>query len=138
MRSRTAYLTAIWITLMKSAQKNATRKRATDLDIAIGARVRAARKRAGLSQADIAGKLEITLQQFQKYEKGINRISAASLFQIADFFELSVLDFYFDIPVLPSSASELSESEAMLLAAFRRADFELQDAVRTLIFAAVT
>lgn len=40
----------------------------------IGARLRRARKEAGLSQQTIATRLGISFQQVQKYERGINRI----------------------------------------------------------------
>lgn len=49
----------------------------------IGTRLRAARLAAGLSQETVAAALGITFQQWQKYEKGTNRISAAQLVRAA-------------------------------------------------------
>jgi transcriptional regulator with XRE-family HTH domain len=51
----------------------------------IGARVRAARLVAGLSQEALADHLGITFQQVQKYEKGTNRVSVSRLVEIAAF-----------------------------------------------------
>jgi len=56
------------------------------LDAIIGARLREIRKREGLSQKEIADTLEISFQQFLRYEQGTNRVSAASLHQIANLF----------------------------------------------------
>ena len=52
-------------------------------DIYVGERVRIARNMAGLSQIALANRLDITFQQLQKYEKGVNRISASRLHMIA-------------------------------------------------------
>ena len=55
----------------------------TDLICAIGARLRAARVVAGLSQEKLANAIGVSFQQLQKYEKGGNRISAAQLVRVA-------------------------------------------------------
>ena len=49
------------------------------LELAIGARLRARRRQLGLSQTDLAGKLGVSFQQVQKYERGSNRIAASTL-----------------------------------------------------------
>jgi len=40
------------------------------LDVMVGARIRIFRTHRGLSQSDLAGKIGVTFQQVQKYEKG--------------------------------------------------------------------
>jgi transcriptional regulator with XRE-family HTH domain len=65
-----------------------------EIDAHIGARLRAARLRSGLSQENLAGRLGITFQQIQKYEKGTNRISASRLLQIATVLNMPVADFF--------------------------------------------
>jgi transcriptional regulator with XRE-family HTH domain len=68
------------------------------VDVCIGRRVRARRKELGLSLQQLAAKLEVRFQQVQKYEAGLNRISAGTLFQIAAALETRV-DYYFqDLP----------------------------------------
>jgi transcriptional regulator with XRE-family HTH domain len=69
-------------------------KAATDLDRRIGQRIRDRRRQAGLSQEALAGKLNLTFQQVQKYEKGGNRIPASRLATIATILGGTVLDFY--------------------------------------------
>ncbi|MFK0299559.1 helix-turn-helix domain-containing protein [Brevundimonas sp. NPDC090276] len=54
------------------------------IDIQVGARVRAHREAAGLSQHELSRLIDISFQQIQKYERGQNRISASRLLQIAE------------------------------------------------------
>ena len=49
-----------------------------------------------MSQTDLARALKITFQQVQKYEKGMNRVSASRLQQTADVFGLPVSAFFGD------------------------------------------
>ena len=57
---------------------------ATDpVDIAIGARIRTRREELRITQAQLAAGAGVTFQQIQKYERGVNRVSAARLLQIA-------------------------------------------------------
>ena len=55
----------------------------SDDDLAIAWRIRQFRYKRGLSQTDVAAGLGVSFQQFQKYEQGRNRISAARLVAIA-------------------------------------------------------
>lgn len=69
-------------------------KLTTEADVRIGARVRAAREAARLSQGDLARPLGITWQQIAKYENASNRISASRLQEIANRLGVTVFDFY--------------------------------------------
>ncbi len=53
--------------------------RTAQLELAIGARMRTRRRQLGLSQSDLAGRLGVTFQQVQKYERGANRVAASTL-----------------------------------------------------------
>ena len=64
--------------IMKS--KNANK----NLDVYIGNRVKFRRTMLGISQDKLGTSLGITFQQIQKYEKGVNRISASTLYSIAN------------------------------------------------------
>jgi transcriptional regulator with XRE-family HTH domain len=55
----------------------------TDVDIAIGALMRARREQLGVPQRHVAEEVGISFQQLQKYESGDNRVSAAMLTKIA-------------------------------------------------------
>ncbi len=52
-------------------------RRAADFDVAIGARLQAARIASSKTQSDIGNLLGVTFQQVQKYEKGVNRLPGA-------------------------------------------------------------
>lgn len=53
------------------------------IDLEVGARVRARRKAIGVSQIALAKGIGLTFQQIQRYERGINRVSASILVRIA-------------------------------------------------------
>ena len=55
----------------------------TDVDRYVGSRIRERRVMLGLSQQQMAQLIGVTYQQAHKYERGINRISAGRLFEIA-------------------------------------------------------
>jgi transcriptional regulator with XRE-family HTH domain len=65
---------------------------ATDIDVVIGARIRAVRLDRGLSQSDVADAIGITFQQLQKYETGKNRIAAATLVQISEAVDVALTE----------------------------------------------
>lgn len=64
------------------------------VDIHVGSRVRMRRMLVGMSQDALGGKLGLTFQQVQKYEKGSNRIGASRLYQIAQTLNVPVDYFY--------------------------------------------
>lgn len=67
---------------------------ANAVDKKLGQRVRARRLEIGMSQERLAELLGITFQQVQKYEKGVNRIAASRLFDIAGALQQPVARFY--------------------------------------------
>lgn len=65
------------------------------IDVHVGSRVRLRRSVLGLSQENIAEALGLTFQQVQKYERGMNRISASRLYQLGQLLDVSI-NFFFD------------------------------------------
>jgi transcriptional regulator with XRE-family HTH domain len=63
---------------------------ASSVDREIGARVRARRLETGTSQTSLADAIGVTFQQVQKYEGGVNRVSASTLMEIARALGVSV------------------------------------------------
>jgi len=59
-------------------------------ELELGQRLKVARKLAGMSQAELAGPIEITFQQIQKYENGTNRISALRLAKMANILDVDI------------------------------------------------
>ena len=57
----------------------------------------------GMSQEKLGEACGITFQQIQKYEKGMNRMGASRLHQIARFLQVPVEFFYEGAPSGPDS-----------------------------------
>ena len=51
-----------------------------------------------MTQTDLANTLGMSFQQVQKYENGVNRISASRLFELSLLFDLPVEYFFEDMP----------------------------------------
>ena len=63
-------------------------------DVELGRRIRLRRVEIQISQSELAGKLGVSFQQVQKYEKGVNRVGAARLQQIATALDVPMTFFY--------------------------------------------
>ena len=60
----------------------------------VGARVRERRIMLGLTQQQLADLIGVTYQQAHKYERGINRVSAGRLYEIAQVLSVPVGYFF--------------------------------------------
>ena len=69
--------------------------REVDVDGYVGGRIRERRVMLGLSQQQMAKLIGVTYQQAHKYERGINRISAGRLYEIARVLRVPV-SYFFD------------------------------------------
>lgn len=79
------------------------------VDLHVGARIRLRRKMLGYSQHRLAEDLGLTFQQVQKYERGLNRVSASKLYDISRSLQTSVAYFF---EGLADHTSEASDHEA--------------------------
>jgi transcriptional regulator with XRE-family HTH domain len=79
---------------MKKLKKPGGPRSATAIDAYIGARMRERRNALRLTQAGLGEKLGITFQQIQKYEGGVNRVSAARLFDICEALDVSLASMF--------------------------------------------
>jgi len=73
-------------------------RRPNPIDVHVGSRVRFRRMLLGMSQEKLGERLGLTFQQVQKYEKGINRIGASRLFDLAQVLGVPVQFFYEEVP----------------------------------------
>ncbi|WP_224825830.1 helix-turn-helix domain-containing protein [Cognatishimia sp. MH4019] len=64
------------------------------VDVHVGKRVRHRRWLVGMTQQQLAEKVGIKFQQIQKYETGMNRVSASRLWDIADAMDVPVSFFF--------------------------------------------
>lgn len=70
------------------------RSRAQDVDRHVGARMRERRIMLGLTQQQMAELIGVTYQQAHKYEKGINRVAAGRLYNIAQALGVEINYFF--------------------------------------------
>ncbi|MDO5620402.1 MAG: helix-turn-helix transcriptional regulator [Paracoccus sp. (in: a-proteobacteria)] len=106
------------------------------VDIHVGKRIRHRRWLIGMTQQQLADKVGIKFQQIQKYETGMNRVSASRLWDIAHAMDVSV-SFFFDgleDGTVPQPAAEhdiLGDKEALQLV---RAYYAMPESQRRQIF----
>jgi transcriptional regulator with XRE-family HTH domain len=68
------------------------------VDVHLGRRVRALRKLAKQPLCTLAERVGVAYQQLQKYETGVNRMSASTLYEIANALQVRVEDLYSGLP----------------------------------------
>ena len=90
------------------------KKQANPIDVQVGNRVRIRRMLIGMSQEKLCDLLGLTFQQVQKYEKGVNRIGAGRLFEMARILNVPVDFFYEGVNSAPLQAGE-SENGASVM-----------------------
>lgn len=64
------------------------------VDAHVGKRIRHRRWMIGMTQQQLADKVGIKFQQIQKYETGMNRVSASRLWDIADALGVTIAFFF--------------------------------------------
>lgn len=95
-------------------EANPVTSRATDTDRHVGTRIRERRIMLGLSQQQMADMIGVTYQQAHKYERGINRISAGRLYEIAQVLRVPV-EYFFETLSSPDGRGPLDERQRMCL-----------------------
>lgn len=78
-------------------RKKMLQRSAGKADQDLGQRIRLRRVEMKVSQSELGERLGVSFQQVQKYEKGVNRVGAARLQQIAEALDVPVTFFYDDI-----------------------------------------
>ena len=86
-------------------------RRANPIDIHVGSRVRFRRMLLGMSQEKLGEKLGLTFQQVQKYEKGINRIGASRLYDLAQVLGVPVQFFYEEAPISAEARGDAQDGQ---------------------------
>jgi transcriptional regulator with XRE-family HTH domain len=99
-----------------------SRRGVTAGDKLLGVKIRARRVEAKMSQEELGSALGVSFQQVQKYEKGVNRVGAVRLQEIAKALgeELSYFTVA-DAPATSNLISMLSDNTSQrLLRAFHK------------------
>jgi transcriptional regulator with XRE-family HTH domain len=105
------------------------------VDAHVGKRVRHRRWMVGMTQQQLADRVGIKFQQIQKYETGMNRVSASRLWDIAEALTVPV-SFFFeglneDGTVIAKGGDMLADKEAMDLV---RSYYAIPEAQRRRLF----
>ncbi len=79
------------------------------VDVHVGKRVRHRRWMVGMTQQQLAEKVGIKFQQIQKYETGMNRVSASRLWDIAENLSVPVSFFFEGLAEAGSLAASTSD-----------------------------
>ncbi len=106
----------------------------SDVERAVGLKVRQFRQAKGWTQENLAKELGITYQQVCKYESGLNRLSIGMLIKVAAVFNLSVLAF---LDGDTRDVSPRNRSALTLLTSFNAMTAERQNILLTIAKALV-
>jgi transcriptional regulator with XRE-family HTH domain len=106
-----------------------------NVDVHVGKRIRHRRWMIGMTQQQLAEKVGIKFQQIQKYETGMNRVSASRLWDIARAVDVPVSFFFEGLEDAhgrePVEGDILADKEALQLV---RAYYAMPEAQRRQIF----
>jgi transcriptional regulator with XRE-family HTH domain len=100
--------------LGETASDDRQSHRANAADHHVGSRIRERRVMMGLSQQQLAKMIGVTYQQAHKYERGLNRISAGRLFEIAQVLGVPV-SWFFEGLADGTEMQEMSHRQRMCL-----------------------
>jgi transcriptional regulator with XRE-family HTH domain len=106
------------------------------VDAHVGKRVRHRRWMVGMTQQQLADKVGIKFQQIQKYETGMNRVSASRLWDIADALGVTISFFFEGLDDAREGASNaqtdmMADKEALELV---RSYYAIPEAQRRRLF----
>ncbi|KGJ18494.1 helix-turn-helix domain-containing protein [Paracoccus sanguinis] len=102
------------------------------VDVHVGQRIRHRRWTIGMTQQQLADSVGIKFQQIQKYETGMNRVSASRLWDIAKAMDVPVAFFFEGLDgASPAEFDLISDKEALQLI---RAYYSIPEAQRRQIF----
>lgn len=99
---------------VEAPQEGRSSARASAADRHVGARIRERRVMLGLSQQQLAQMIGVTYQQAHKYERGLNRISAGRLYEIAQVLSVPV-SWFFEGLAAEGATAEMTPRQRMCL-----------------------
>ncbi len=91
---------------MSAQPSKLTKEEVREIDRHVGSRLRYRRIMMDYSQTYLADQVGLSFQQFQKYEKGTNRISASKLHEFAKLLDVPVSFFFDDMPTDMKAAAQ--------------------------------
>ena len=76
----------------------------------LGSKLKMRRLALGLTQTKVAKAINVTFQQIQKYEKGINGVSSLRLLQLSSYLKVPINYFFDNYNEYPANLNKQSES----------------------------
>jgi transcriptional regulator with XRE-family HTH domain len=76
------------------------------IDVHVGAVIRQRRHELGQTQTGLAEALEVSFQQVQKYERGANRVSASTLYRLAQAQGVRADHYFRGLPTVPDAGPD--------------------------------
>ena len=110
------------ITVTRSKEPDPTDKH-------VGARIRMRRMMLGISQTNLADAVDLTFQQVQKYEKGVNRVSASRMQQFAKILSVPI-SFFFEGSPAANVVGGKSGGAAAGMPAYIREFLAIRDGIK--------
>ncbi len=105
------------------------------VDAHVGKRIRHRRWMVGMTQQQLADKVGIKFQQIQKYETGMNRVSASRLWDVAEALGVTISFFFEGLNeaggTLQAGGDILADKEALELV---RSYYAIPEAQRRRLF----
>ncbi|MDK1490501.1 helix-turn-helix transcriptional regulator [Sinorhizobium sp. 7-81] len=81
----------------RAPQGARSEEREKQISVLVGQNIRTLRTLNDISQTALAERLGVTFQQVQKYESGMNRVSAPKLLLMAEIFNTPISTFFSNI-----------------------------------------
>ena len=106
------------------------------VDLYVGRRLKHLRTHRRISQKQLAGRLGITFQQVQKYEKGLNRLPASRMLSICLALDITPNDLFKDLlgkqfPL--KEPLEFTDDETALVEIVRQLNPQLKSQVKKIV-----
>jgi transcriptional regulator with XRE-family HTH domain len=104
------------------------------VDAHVGKRIRHRRWMVGMTQQQLADRVGIKFQQIQKYETGMNRVSASRLWDIAEALDVTIAFFFEGLGEAAAARPEadmMADKEALELV---RSYYAIPEAQRRRLF----
>jgi transcriptional regulator with XRE-family HTH domain len=114
MNDQTFDLPEMGIAHQASGFEDESSLRAAAMDQHVGTRIRERRTMLGISQQQLATTIGVTYQQAHKYERGLNRISAGRLYEVAVALGVAV-NWFFEGMMTDAVPPELTARQRMCL-----------------------
>jgi transcriptional regulator with XRE-family HTH domain len=114
---------------MKTSQQNI-------VDLYVGRRLKLLRNQKYISQKELAGRLGVTFQQIQKYEKGLNRLPASRMLAICFSLDITPNDLFRDLlskEYPPKESVTYTDQEMELIETLRQLAPPLKSQVRKIV-----